>query len=76
MNLMTEYFWIINIEATHPTGRGTSYSSGTINAQPPATRQDLFRAALAKAKEDAGLPPDADAEVKFFSVEPNALPQP
>jgi hypothetical protein len=71
---MTEYFWILNIEATLPAGRGTAYSSGTITAQPPTTRQDLFRAALAKAKENAGLRPDAVVEVKFFSAEPNALP--
>ena len=73
---MIEYFWIINIEANVPGGRGSMYSSGTVGAQPPTTRQDLFRTALAKAKADAGLPPDAVVEVKFFSVEPNALPHP
>lgn len=71
---MTEYFWIITIEATLPSGRGSTYSSGTIDAGPTSTRQDLFRAALAKVKEDAGLPLDAIVEVKFFSVEPNTLP--
>lgn len=68
---MIEYFWVITIEVTLPSGRGSTYSSGTLNAQPPATRQDLFRAALAKVKEDAGLAPEAEAEVKFFYLEPN-----
>jgi hypothetical protein len=71
---MTEYFWILNIEAAIPAGRGTTYGSGTMTAQPPATRQDLFRTALAKVKTDADLPPDAEVEVKFFHLEPNALP--
>ena len=71
---MTEYFWIINIETTLPEGRGSTYSSGTITVRPSSTRQDLFRAALAQAKKNVGLPPDAVVEVKFFSVEPNALP--
>ncbi len=73
---MTEYFWIITIEASLPTGRGSTYSSGTVTAQPPATRQDLFRTALAKARDNAGIPTNVDVEVKFFYVEPNALPQP
>lgn len=73
---MTEYFWIITIEARLPTGLGSAYSSGTLTAEPHATRQDLFRAALAKARSDAGIPPGTDAEVKFFSLEPNILPRP
>lgn len=71
---MIEYFWVITIETTLPAGRATTYSSGTVTAKPPATRQDIFRTALAKVKADAGLPPDADVEVKFFYLEPNALP--
>lgn len=73
---MTEYFWIITIEANTPAGRGSTYTSGTVTAQPPATRQDLFRTALAKAKEIAGLRPDTQVEVRFFYLEPNALQQP
>jgi hypothetical protein len=70
---VTEYFWIITIEATLPASRTSAYSSGTLTAQPPATRQALFRGALAKAKEDAGLAPDTDVEVKYFYLAPNTL---
>ncbi|MBP5870863.1 hypothetical protein [Streptomyces scabiei] len=73
---MREYFWIMTVEATLPAGRGSTYGSGTISAEPPATRQDLFRTALTKVKEDARIPADAPVEVKFFYLEPNALPQP
>lgn len=73
---MTEHFWIITIEASLPAGRGTTYGSGTLTAHPSATRQDLFRVALAKARDDAGVPPDVNVEVKFFYLEPNSLQQP
>lgn len=73
---MIEYFWIMTIEASLPAGRGSTYNSGTITARPPATRQDLFRTALAKVKEDAGIPADAKVEVKFFYLEPNTLTRP
>lgn len=72
---MCEYFWVMTIEATVPDGRGSTYGSGIIEAQPPATRQDLFRVALAHVKENAGLAPEAQVEVKFFYLEPNVLPQ-
>ena len=71
---MIEYFWIITVETTLPEGRVSTYSSGTVTAKPPATRQDLFRVALAKVRKDAELPPNADVEVKYFYLEPNALP--
>lgn len=72
---MREYFWVMTIEATVAAGLGSTYGSGTIDADPSATRQDLFRVALAKVKEDAGLPPGAQVEVKFFYLEPNSLPE-
>jgi hypothetical protein len=76
MGYVREYFWIMTVEATLPVGRGSTYGSGTIAAEPPATRQDLFRTALAKVRGDASIPPDAQVEVKFFYLEPNVLPQP
>lgn len=73
MSYVTEYFWIITIEASLPAGRGSTYGSGTLTASPSATRQDLFRTALAKARHDAGIPSDVNVEVKFFYLEPNTL---
>ncbi|MFI2076239.1 hypothetical protein [Streptomyces triculaminicus] len=58
------YHWLITLESH----RRSATHSGTITAQPGASRRDLFDVILARVSRNRG-----DATVVFFALEPDRL---
>lgn len=71
---MAELHWIVTLQWPDSGGVRTYTLDGTITPAEGATRKEIYRGAVAHAKECVSAP--QGAVVVFFDLAPNQLPAP
>ena len=69
---MTEYYFVITLQASLPRGYANYYTDGTVHIGRGTTRREVFHDIYEAARLSMQPVPD-EAIVLFFSLEPNEL---
>jgi hypothetical protein len=71
---VTEYHYVITLQAQTPRGYATYGVEGAVQAAKDTTRRELFQDVYERARLDM-VPVPERAVVLFFLLEPNKLPR-